>query len=357
MQNIVLITNKIFHYRVPVYNYFLNEFRKPGYNLTVLTNEIQKNQPNKIDFRYYIIPFKYSLYTQKLKELSPCTVILFLHLKDFILWKLIFWLKTNKIPFIYWTHGINLSDSKNKIKNSIFRLVHNLSDAIVLYSPNEKKFIKEKNYKKCFIAYNTINSHILADINESKQELKKTLNIDYKQVLLFVGRIHPRKRLNDLIDIFSTNNFDEIGLVIVGPGLSEKQKEVIGKTNAITYLGEIYNGDEINRIHKMSDIFCIPGWNGLGLNLAMFCGLPCITYKNIPHGPEIYYLKDSFNGYLIEEDTIKALKSTIMKLLGNNNKLQEMSENAKNHISQEGNIDKMFLGFYSAINYCLNKTN
>ena len=43
MQNIVLITNKIFHYRVPVYNYFLNEFRKSGYNLTVLTNEIQKN--------------------------------------------------------------------------------------------------------------------------------------------------------------------------------------------------------------------------------------------------------------------------------------------------------------------------
>lgn len=356
MKNIVLVTNKIFHYRIPVYNYFFDEFQKHGFNFIVLSNEIQKNNPNKINFKCHIIPFKYSLYAQKLKELSPCCVILFLHLKDVIFLKLVFWLKTKKIPIINWTHGVNLKDSNNKIKNSIFRLLHNLSDAIVLYSPNEKKYIKEKNYKKCFIANNTINFNIIEDIIESKKEIKEALNIKYEKVVLFVGRILPQKRLDDLIEIFSTNANDDLGLVIVGPGLSEKQKEVIEQAKSITYLGEIYNSNEINRIHKMSDIFCIPGANGLGLNLAMFWGLPCLTYKNSPHSPEIWYLKDSYNGYLLKESTTKSLRASIMKLLSNKDILQKMSENAKKHILSEGSINKMFSGFHSAVDYCLKKS-
>ena len=85
----------------------------------------------------------------------------------------------------------------------------------------------------------------------------------------------------------------------------------------------------------------------------MYWGLPCVTYKNIPHGPEIYYLKNSFNGYLLKEDTTKELKTSINKLLQNERKLQEMSVNSKKHILLEGNIKNMFLSFNDAINYCL----
>ena len=44
MQNIVLITNKIFHYRIPVYDFFSREFKKIGYNLIVITNEISEKK-------------------------------------------------------------------------------------------------------------------------------------------------------------------------------------------------------------------------------------------------------------------------------------------------------------------------
>jgi glycosyltransferase involved in cell wall biosynthesis len=355
MQNIVLVTNKLFHYRVPVYNYFSIEFEKRGYHLIVLSNDIQQDIPDKINFEYQIIPFKYSLYTKKLKEISPCQAILFLHIKDLIFIELIYWFKKKKIPVINWTHGVNLADANNKIRNSVFHFFHNLSDAIVLYSPNEKKYIQKKNHQKCFIANNTIDFNNFSDIVESKEELKKAYQLDYKKIVLFVGRIQPRKRLDDLIDIFTTPMGDHTGLVIVGPGLTEKQQHTIEHTHSITYLGEIYDENEINRIHKMSDIFCIPGANGLGLNLAMYWGLPCITYKNSPHGPELWYLIDSFNGYILEDDTPEALKSSIMNLLGNEDRLQEMSDHAKKHILTEGNINKMFLGFVDAMSFCLKK--
>ena len=157
MQNIVLITNKIFHYRIPVYDFFSDEFKKIGYNFIVLTNEIQKKNPYEINFQCFIIDFRYSLYTKKIKEISPCIVILFLHLKDTIFYKLILLLKQKRIPFIYWTHGANLSCPNNKFKNFIFNIIHSLSDAIIIYSPNEKKYIRQKNSKKCFVAKNTIN--------------------------------------------------------------------------------------------------------------------------------------------------------------------------------------------------------
>ncbi|NJK86683.1 MAG: glycosyltransferase family 4 protein [Bacteroidales bacterium] len=275
---------------------------------------------------------------------------MFLHLKDFIFFSLAFWLKLNKVPFINWTHGLNLGDANNELKNSVFRLLHNLSDAIVLYSPNEKKYIRQKNHEKCFVAANTLNFNTFTDISETKEEIKKSYNIPFEKIVLFVGRIQPRKRLDDLLEVFSTNT-ENVGLVIVGPGLTPKQKKVIEHSDSIHYLGAIYDNYEINRIHKMSDIFCIPGANGLGLNLAMYWGLPCITYKNIPHGPEIWYLKDSYNGYALENDNSEALKTAIFDLLSHHETLREMSENARRFIIKEGNINNMFSGFINAVNF------
>lgn len=353
MRNIVLISNRLFHYRIPIYNYLFDEFRKRGFNFIVLANDIQKDSTHEIRFEHSILPFQSSLYKKELKKISPVAVILFLHLKNIIFHSLIFYLKTNKIPFINWTHGANLRQPDNQFKNAIFRTIHNLSDAIVLYSPNEKRFIGKKNYKKCFVANNTLNFKFILNPPESKQEIKRSLGIEYKKVVLFVSRIYPKKKLDDLIHVFSKDNPHGAGLVVVGPGLNEKQKLLIDKSDAITYLGEIYDNLEINRIFKMSDIFCIPGSNGLGINQAMYWGLPCIAYKNMLHGPEIYYLKDSFNGYLINEESTSALESAIFNLLSDEERLQTMSENAKTHILSEGDIHNMFLGFYNAVEYCI----
>jgi len=62
--------------------------------------------------------------------------------------------------------------------------------------------------------------------------------------------------------------------------MSEELKKNINPSNT-TYLGEIHDPQnvKISKIFSMSDIFCIPGHVGLGLNQAMYWGLPTVTEK------------------------------------------------------------------------------
>ena len=49
-----------------------------------------------------------------------------------------------------------IKDPDNKVKNLIFHLIHDISSAIILYSPAQKKYIPHRDLKKTFIAYNTL---------------------------------------------------------------------------------------------------------------------------------------------------------------------------------------------------------
>ncbi|QKG80232.1 glycosyltransferase family 4 protein [Tenuifilum thalassicum] len=203
---------------------------------------------------------------------------------------------------------------------------------------------------KTFIAYNTIDFNSIPDIKLNNDEIKKKYKITYEKVVLFTGRIQERKRLDILLDIFSNLITDEsIGLVIVGPGMNESFLKIINNSKNIIYLGEIYDIYQINEIYKCSDIFCIPGTNGLGINHALYWGLPVITLKTVWHNPEIFYLKNGVNGYLVNDKY--ELKDKICYLFKNPDELNKMKRNAKKIIIREANVEKMFMGFYQAINY------
>jgi glycosyltransferase involved in cell wall biosynthesis len=262
----------------------------------------------------------------------------------------VWWLKTKKIPIIYWCHGVNLLDPNNKIKNIFFRHLHNISNAIILYTPGELRYVSPFNRSKTFIANNTLNFLTFPEILESKHQIRKEFGLTYKKIVLFVGRIIPPKRLDLLLEIFRKRPGSDTGLVIVGSGLDNRQKELVDSIPSISYFGSVYDRIKIHKIHKMSDVFCIPGANGLGLNLAMYWGLPCIAFAGL-HPPEIYYLKDGRNGFLIKDNSLKKLEEKIDLLLENKELYTQFSNNAKKIILEEANIDKMFQGFLDSIRY------
>ena len=98
---VLLISNKVMHYRVSIYNYFFRAFKKKGYDFSVLTNLIQVENQNKIIFPYIEMDFNFRQYRDVIKKVEPDFVIIFLHLKDKIIWPLVHWLKIRKIPFSY----------------------------------------------------------------------------------------------------------------------------------------------------------------------------------------------------------------------------------------------------------------
>jgi len=353
-KRVLLVSNRVMHYRVSVYNYFWRHFREKGWEFAVLSNELQRQNQNQCQFELIERPFSFKTYRSEIKKFKPDAVILFLHMKDKILWPLIHWLKLSGIPVALWTKARNLDDVDNRVRNAFFDYLHWISDGLILYTESLTRFISKKQYEKVFIANNTINFEDFPDISESKEQIKRDLGIPFQKIVLFAGRIGEeknRKKVDHLIDLFRELDRKDTGLVIVGSGLSDELRSRMNPANTF-YLGEVHDPEnrQISRIFKMADICSIPGHVGLGLNQAFFWGLPMVTEKgNQP--PEIEYLHDGENGFIVEEDDRAALRERLLFLLDNDRERERMSANARRDILAHASIEAMFRGFLACVSY------
>ena len=353
-KRVLLISNRLMHYRVSVYNYFWQRFQEHGWDFVVLSNELQRQNQNPCQFDFIERPFDFFRYRAEIRRINPHAVILFLHLKDWILWPLIHWLKLSGIPVALWTKTRNLDDPDNRLRNTFFDYLHVISDGLILYTSSLIRFISERHRGKVFIANNTINFEDFPAIPESKDEIKRDLDIPFRKVVLFAGRIgeeRNRKKVDHLIDIFRGLNRSDVGLIIVGSGLGDELRARMNPANT-RYFGEVHDpaNRQISRVFKVADVCSIPGHVGLGLNQAFFWGLPVVTeWGNQP--PEIEYLRDGENGFIVPENDRSALRDRLLLLIDNDQERRRMSENARRDILTHASIEGMFNGFLSCVRY------
>jgi glycosyltransferase involved in cell wall biosynthesis len=352
LKRVLLVSNRVMHYRVSVYNYFWRRFLEYGWEFVVLSNELQRQNQNQCQFELIERPFDFLRYRAEIQRISPDVVILFLHLKDRILWPLIHWLKFSGVPVALWTKARNLDDPDNRLRNILFDYLHAVSDALILYTSSLSRFVSARHRAKIFIANNTINFADFPVIPESKDDIKRDLGIPFHKVVLFAGRIgeeRNRKKVDHLIDIFRDLSRSDVGLVIVGSGLGDELHARMNPMNT-RYLGEVHDPEncQISRIFKMADVCSIPGHVGLGLNQAFFWALPVVTEQG-SQPPEIEYLRDGENGFIVPEDDRRGLRDRLLLLIDNDEERRRMSENARRDILTHASIEGMFNGFLSCV--------
>jgi glycosyltransferase involved in cell wall biosynthesis len=344
-KRVLLISSKVFHYRVANYNYFTRRLHEHGWEFVVRASELEARNPIPIEFDFRVVPFEFRRYVREIKQIKPDVVILFSQLKNLMIWPLVHWLKFHGTPFVYWNKGINLEVASSRLRNQCFYYIHTLSSAIILYSKHEIRDIQPKNRSKVFVANNTINFKSFPAIPESKEDLKREFGIPFKKVVLFVGRMRPLKKVEHLIQVFNTLREPDIGCVIVGDPMDYNLPEMIELPNII-HLGEIHDPENlrISKLFKLADVFCIPGDVGLGLNQAFYWGLPVVT-EDGRQPPEIHYLVNGRNGFIVPENDVDQLKEKLLLLLQNDELCAEFSRNAREDILREASIETMFTGF------------
>lgn len=347
-RNILLISNYVFHYREKIYNYFFEEFEKDNYDFSVLSSEFQNE---KYDIKFEKIEEKLSFENcrKEINRKKPIAVILFLHLKDLCMIPTIWYCKIKKIPVIYWNHGIDIAAPDSKIKNFIFHRIHDWCDALITYTPDQVKYFSERNQKKLFIAFNTLN---FLDIRKErylkcKTAIKDKYGITHDKCVLFTARINPAKRLDILVNIMK--KIPDAALLIVGPGITEEMKNDILSFPNIYYLGPRY-AEEMNEIFSIADVFCIPRWIGLAMNEALFWNIPVCLLRGA-HGPEVYYMKDGQTGFMADDE--EDLETKIKLLLNDDDVHYKMVEGCQKEYEDEVDIGRMYQGFIQAVQYCL----
>ena len=354
-KRVLLVSNQVMHYRVSVYNYFHRRFRESGFEFSVITDRLQGESQRALEFELQELPFHFFQYRKAIAAAEPAAVILFLHLKDWIIWPLMHWLKASRIPFAFWTKGANWDAKNSKLRFEMFNYVHAMSDALILYAEPCKQFIKPRFHAKAFVANNTINFDEFPAVPQTKEEIKREFGIPFDKTVIFMGRMGEgkgRKRVDHLIEIFRDLDREDVGLVLVGSGLSEELKGRMNRRNTL-YLGEVHDPQDllISKLCKMADVCAIPGHVGLGLNQAFFWGLPVITEERDDQPPERFYLKAGRNGFAVPPNNLASLREGILRLLDDDNMRAEFSRHAREDILKEASIEGMFCGFKACIDY------
>lgn len=139
---------------------------------------------------------------------------------------------------------------------------------------------------------NGVEQSIHKDIGKKCDFLNSNKKFLNKKNFLYVGRIHPKKGLMNLLkvwyEIFKDNN--KCMLMIAGyPELNyqEELKNYVNKNNLNTnvkFLGPV-EGDDLVNLYKNSDIFVLPTYSenfGIVVAEALSYGIPVITTTGTP---------------------------------------------------------------------------
>ena len=350
MTRVLLINqDRIPHYRVAVYNYLSDFLYRNEFKLTVVSGGVQGGADHTIRFDYREIQLSFLNLAKFIYRENPGVILFWVNLKNTYLFPTLLISKVFGKKIIYWGHGRDLLDQNSKIKNVAFAFEHWICDAIILYAEHIKKYVPKKFHNKVFIANNTLNMTEFHYNLLSKDVIFKKYNIKTKKNIIYVGRIQKRRRLHDLLMAFERMNKQDIGLILVGPDEDGILQGSNG--NNIYKLGPIYGEDKFALL-SASDVYCLPGAVGLSIVDAFYCGLPMVT-EDVDESPEIMYLKDGINGFVVPKGDIQKLAEKLSLLIEDDGLRERFSRLAKNEIMSNGHIDLMCKGFTEALRFCI----
>lgn len=122
---------------------------------------------------------------------------------------------------------------------------------------------------------------------DGARELRDSLGLAGKRVLLFAGKFHERKQPVPLLRAFLRHAGPDDALVLVGDGPERARLESLaaGGRSAVRILPFV-NQSKIPSHYAMADIFALPSrgvyetW-GLAVNEAMHLGRPCLVSDRV----------------------------------------------------------------------------
>ena len=287
-------------------------FRNKGIETIVLTFFLDKSalydyQPKKLEiimarpsFSSQIIALR-----QKLKQINPDIVI------ASSLWNsmyLYFALRFTSIPYISHIHGTIFWFPEDTYK---YALIHKIAFSVVRESVlGHKEFIPQ--YPQCrfkrrivseflalisFLAVRkarkiiTLTDHLKWEIKilygrdavvargclpseallyRPKDDMKRKMGLQGKRIILSIGRLDPRKRIDVLIKAFARilPNYKDLYLVIGGTGEDEerlrKLTEKLGIRENVKFLGFVPDS-ELFDYYASCDVFSFPSWTSSGI--------------------------------------------------------------------------------------------
>jgi glycosyltransferase involved in cell wall biosynthesis len=367
------------HYRVEFYN-TLARMKPEWWDFYVVFDEKSsvKFFKENVDIKEFIFNIeKCRTFTIKKNKrvISFQTFLFKIHKYDLVIvedalnnlsYPLAYFFKAFGIKLFKWGHGIDFSIQKKSVLKSVSEWIKlfftRISDGFLAYTNSVKNILIQNgiNPHKIYVLNNTINiikqRELYLKVKNYKNEIKQKMKLDGKKILLYVGRLDSRKRIDFLLSAYSQlcKKNSNYCLIIIGGG----EKEFIDLVKEystlydILYLGIITDYKELTEFYSISDLYVYPGDVGLGPLQALCCDLIPVVIQSNTHNPEIEYLNE--NNSLILKENISSIEyaAEINLLIEDKHRIDGIRNKIWDSIKHL-TLENMALNFINAINNSL----
>ena len=263
------------------------------------------------------------------------------------------WMRSRGKPVIGWGLGVPEKSSTEIKGGSIFQVFRDFLwsrmldqlDGLIAYSHKGAGEYKDliDPAKMVFVAANAVATRPVGSPPRRKSQFSGP------PILLYVGRIQARKKLDYLIRACSNLPVGIQPVVwIVGDGPERSMLEELAKKiyPKVEFKGR-RTGSELSEIFKRSDLFVLPGTGGLAVQEAMSYGLPVIVAEGDGTQND---LVSPDNGWLIPSHDQESLEETLKIAFSDPTRLRAMGETSFRIVQDDVNIEQMVQTFIEALN-------
>ncbi|HMD90257.1 MAG TPA: glycosyltransferase family 4 protein [Anaerolineaceae bacterium] len=218
-------------------------------------------------------------------------------------------------------------------------------DALITYSQRGAEEYRQVGFPadKIFVAANAVAARPTWPLP------KRPLQIGSKKpVVLFVGRLQERKKVDFLIKACAglpAQLQPELRIVGDGPvraGLEHLAEQVYPSTR---FYGSRF-GSELDAIFREADLFVLPGTGGLAVQQAMSFGLPVMVAE--ADGTQADLVRPQ-NGWCLPVGDLNALEHALQQALTDIPALRQMGQASYRIVCEEINLENMVQKFDQAV--------
>ena len=267
--------------------------------------------------------------------------------------------KTSKAPFIETVHGVladeylqtqrssSLSPRERLANLLMARLARlegesarnaNLVVTVSNYSAEKAVQFYGVDEAKIRVVPNGVNPDKFKPANGS-EDMKRNLGIGNKSMVLFVGRLIPRKGLMFLVEAAKRiiHRNDDIIFAVVGNGpLRNKLRSQLDKANlskSFLFFGDVKES-MLPAVYNCADVFAFPSiqeGQGIALLEAQASAKPVVAFKV---GGVNEAMSDGNSGLLVERGNTDGLAEAILKILSNPRLSERMGNKGREFVLQ-----------------------
>lgn len=358
MKRLVLITEIIAPYRIPVFNALA---RQEGIDLHVIflaeTDSSQRSwhvYKDEIRFSYQVLPSWRRRFRKHyavlnwglgaaLRQARPDAIVCGGY-NYLVSWAALWWAKRRQVPFLLWVES-TARDKRSGQAVVEFLKTKFMRSCQAFLVPGKSSFEYLRNYdvpeEIIFTAPNAVDTELFArraeEARRAASTQRRALHLPARY-FLFVGRLVPEKGIFDLLEAYNkvAPQLPEWGLVFVGEGSAEPElrKRAESMVHGSAQIPGFAQRDQLASYYGLADVFVFPThtdpW-GLVVNEAMACGLPVIATSAA--GCTADLVQDGWNGWVVTAGDVDQLSNAMQQLSQQGDVRLRMGQNSRERIA------------------------